>query len=166
MYWADGSDIDIKQHTGESLCTVLADVMGKYSAEEWLGCADFIQDAYFLIAFDTELTMEGIFTFLENSIGHYAPNIIKAFRAIGDNRDADVLAEICRIAPPDLMRGEFLDKGSQVYEISSFSDDHELTDEAADRIEALSDRLYLKSGLDIWALLFQYLDKQIEMCKE
>ena len=52
----------------------------------------------FLIAFDTELTMEGIFTFIENSIGHYAPNIIQAFRAIGDNADADTLEEICRLA--------------------------------------------------------------------
>lgn len=35
--------------------------------------------------------MEGIFTFLENSIGHYAPQIIQAFRAISDDNDADIL---------------------------------------------------------------------------
>lgn len=166
MRWIDGSDIDVTKYTGESLCTVLADTLWKQGVEGWLRCADFIQDACFLIAFDTELTMEGIFTFLENSIGHYAPNIIRAFRNIGDDADADVLAEICQIAPPDLMRGEFLDSNPQEYELSSFDADHELTDEAAEEIEALSGKLYLKSGLDIWPLLFKYLDEQIAVCEK
>ena len=106
MRWIDGSEIDIRQFTGEALCEKLAAELWGNAYEQWLECADFIQAASFLIAFDTELTMEGIFTFLENSIGHYAPDIVQAFRAIGDSNDADVLEEICRIAPPDVMRGE------------------------------------------------------------
>ena len=47
---------------------------------------------------------------LENSIGHYSSNIIQAFRVIGDNNDADILEKICNYAPPDIIRGEFLDK--------------------------------------------------------
>ncbi len=162
MRWIDGSEIDIRQFTGEALCEKLAAELWGNAYEQWLECADFIQAASFLIAFDTELTMEGIFTFLENSIGHYAPDIVQAFRAIGDSNDADVLEEICRIAPPDVMRGEFLSGNYQEYDITSFNDDHELTEEAEARIIELKERLYLYSGFDIWPLLFKYLDEQIE----
>lgn len=162
MRWIDGSEIDIRQFTGEALCEKLAVELWGNAYEQWLECADFIQAASFLIAFDTELTMEGIFTFLENSIGHYAPDIVQAFRAIGDSNDADVLEEICRIAPPDVMRGEFLSGNYQEYDITSFSDEHELTEEAEARIIELNEQLYLYSGFDIWPLLFKYLDEQIE----
>ena len=73
MQWIDGSEIDIKQYTGESLCE-------KMSLEMWnCGCdmeqhtnwADFIQVAYFIIAFDTELTM-----------GYYSQPIVAKFKEI------------------------------------------------------------------------------------
>ena len=162
MRWIDGSDINIKQFTGEELCEKLAMELWGNDYEQWLKCADFIQVASFLIAFDTELTMEGIFTFLENSIGHYAPNIVQAFRAIGDNSDADTLEEICRLAPPDIMRGEFLSGNHQEYEINTFNENHELKEEVAERIEELDKQLYLHSGFDMWKLLFKYLDEQLE----
>ena len=162
MRWIDGTEINIKQFTGETLCEKLAVELWGNSYEQWLKCADFIQTASFLIAFDTELTMEGIFTFLENSIGHYAPHIIQAFRTIGAGGDADALEEICRLAPPDLMRGEFLSGDYQEYEITTFNDNHELTEEAEERIIALNKQLYLNSGADIWKPLFKYLDEQIE----
>ncbi len=162
MRWIDGNEIDIKQFTGESLCDKLAVELWGNDYEQWLKCADFIQVASFLIAFDTELTMEGIFTFLENSIGHYAPNIIQAFRAIGDNSDADILEEICRLAPPDIMRGEFLSGSNQEYDITTFNDNHEMKEEVEARIIELNEQLYLNRGFDIWPLLFAYLDKQIE----
>ena len=127
MRWIDGKEINIRQFTGETLCEKLATDLWSNDYDQWLKCADFIQTASFLIAFDTELTMEGIFAFLENSIGHYAPNIIQAFRIIGDKNDADILNE-----------------------------------EAEARIEELNKQLYLHSGIDIWSLLFTYLDEQIE----
>lgn len=163
MRWIDGNEINIKQFTGKELCEKLATKLWESTYDEWLKCADFIQTASFLIAFDTELTMEGIFTFLENSIGHYAPNIIQAFRAIGDSRDADTLEEICRLAPPDIMRGEFLSGAYQEYDIAVFDDNHELKEEVEERIEELDKQLYLHSGFDIWELLFKYLDEQIEI---
>jgi hypothetical protein len=163
MQWIDGSKIDFKQYTGEALCEKLSLEMWKCcKMEQWSSWVDFIQVAYFIIAFDTELTMEGIFTFLENSIGHYAPNIIQAFRAIGDSHDADILKEICRLAPPDVMRGEFLSGDAQEYDITTFDDNHELSEEAETRITELSNQLYLRSGIDIWSLLFAYLDEQIK----
>ena len=101
--------------------------------EHWPRWPDVIQVAYFIIAFDTELAMEGIFTFLENSIGHYAPQIIRAFRAIGDDHDAD----------------------------SCFDEDHKRKEEVAEKITRLAKGLYLSTGADIWAPLFDYVDKKI-----
>lgn len=162
MRWIDGNEINIKQFTGEELCEKLVSELWDNAYDQWLKCADFIQAACFLIAFDTELTMEGIFTFLENSIGHYAPNIIQAFRAIGDSDDADTLEEICHLAPPDVMRGEFLSGDYQEYDITTYNENHELTEEAEAKITELNKQLYLHSGVDIWPLLFRYLDEQIK----
>ncbi len=162
MQWIDGSDIDIHQYTGETICEKLSlEMWGCCKMEQWSSWADFIQVAYFIIAFDTELNMEGIFTFLENSIGHYAPQIIQAFRAIFDDNDADILEEICALCPPDIMRGEFLENGHQEYEINCFDDDHELKEEIIERIEELERSLYLNTNFDIWKLLFGFVDKKI-----
>ena len=60
------------------------------------------------------------------------------------------------------MRGEFLSETQQEYDITTFNDDHELNEEAEARIEELNKQLYLHNGIDIWSLLFTYLDKQIE----
>lgn len=162
MRWIDGSEINIKQFTGEALCEKLATELWSVDYEQWVKCTDFIQVASFLIAFDTELNMEGIFSFLENSIGHFFPNIVQGFRAIGDNIDADTLEEICRLAPPDIMRGEFLNGNFQEYDITTFNDNHKIKEEVKERIIKLNEQLYLNSGIDIWPLLFKYLDEQIE----
>lgn len=154
----DINDTDIKQFSGVELCERLSQGMWESERSEWLECADFIQTALFLIDFDTELNMEGIFSFLENSIGHYAPNIIKAFRDIGDDKDADILSEICRLAPPDLIRGEFLSGDYSEYDISAFDDIHELNKEVLEKIEILENQLYLNTGSDIWQLLYNYLE--------
>ena len=153
----------MKQYTGEMLCEKLAMEIWHYPMEQWLNWPAFIQTASFLIAFDTELTMEGIFTYLENSIGHYSPNIIQAFRAIGDGHDADILEEICKYAPPDLMRGEFLDGNYEEYVITCFDSDHELNEETVKKIEELNSQLYLETDFDLWELLYKYLDEQIMM---
>lgn len=163
MLWIDGNDINITQYTSEELCEKLVTEMWNNDIEQWLNCADFIQTACFLIAFDTELTMEGIFTFLENSIGHYAPNIIRAFRAIGDEHDAEILEKICHYAPPDIMRDKLEAEIHQEYEITSFRSTHELNDEIIEIIVELNAQLYLNTDFDIWELLFKYLDKQIAL---
>ena len=98
MKWLDGSELRPEEFTGETLCEKLALELFRYDYQNWLACSEFVQNAAFLIAFDTELAMEGIFGFLENSVGQYAPNIIQAFRAVGDNQDADILARICTLS--------------------------------------------------------------------
>ncbi|MBR1527681.1 MAG: DUF4375 domain-containing protein [Oscillospiraceae bacterium] len=160
MKWIDGSQIDRNTLTGETVCEKLTQELWEYDRSQWLNWPDCFQTAAFLIDFDTELQMEGIFTFLENSIGHYAPEIIKAFRTIGDEKDAEILSEICRLAPPDVVRGESSDN-HQEYEISSFQEDHALCEETVNKIEALENQLYLNTDSDIWQMLFAYLDSQL-----
>lgn len=166
MKWIDGSYIDIKKFSGKEICEKLSVELWDRERTEWLGYSEFIKTVAFIIDFDTELNMEGIFTFLENSIGHYAPEIIKAFRNIGDCKDADILSEICRLAPPDIIRGEFLNNGYSEYDISIFSDDHELNPEVSDKIELLESQLYLNSGFDMWQMLYDYLDREISNLQE
>ncbi len=137
MNWLEESNVDIRQYNGESLCEMLADKIWDYHREEWLKCPEFIQNACFLIDFDTELNMEGILTILINTDGEYLPHIIKAFRAIGDSQDAEILAEISRCKPP----------------------------EPVEKIVELEQQLYLNRDFDIWELLYQYLDKEIEKLK-
>lgn len=165
MQWIDGSEVDIKQYTGELLCEKMASEMWNdgCNREQYLNWTDFIQVAYFIIAFDTELTMEGIFTFLENSIGHYAHQIIQAFRTIGDDNDADILEEICTLCPPDIMRGEFEENSHQEYEITCFDEYHELKEEIVERIEELSEKLYPNTDFNIWELLYRYIDEKISI---
>ena len=165
MKWIDGNELDITQFSGEQICEKLSLELWKFEYSQWLKCDELIQIPAFLIAFDTELTMEGIFTFLENSLGHYALHIIHAFQAIGDEHDAMILSEICRLACPDILRKEFLDSNLQEYDISSFHDNHELNPEMIDKIEELESQLYLNTDFDMWSLLFQFLDSEIEKQK-
>ena len=53
MRWIDGKEINIRQFTGETLCEKLATDLWSNDYDQWLKCADFIQTASFLIAFDT-----------------------------------------------------------------------------------------------------------------
>ena len=137
MKWLDGSEINPAEFTGESLCQKLALELFHYDYQNWLACDECIQDASFLIAFDTELAMEGIFGFLENSVGQYAEQVIQAFRKIGDNQDADILTQICA-----------------------------LSEEEEEKASQLESQLYLNTDFDMWKLLYRYLDEKIESYRE
>lgn len=133
MNWLEEHNIELKQYNGESLCELLPDYIWDYQREEWLKCPAFIQNACFLIDFDTELSMEGILSVLENEGVHYLSYVIRAFQDIGDNRDAELLEKINRCAAQG----------------------------AAEKIVELEQQLYLNQDFDIWELLYQYLDKEI-----
>ena len=137
MKWLDGSELHPEEFTGESLCEKLALELFEYDYQNWLACPEFVQNAAFLIAFDTELAMEGIFGFLENSIGQYAEQVIQAFRAVGDNRDVEILEHIRRISDDD-----------------------------TEEIQKLENQLYLNTDFDIWKLLYRYLDEKIQRYRE
>ena len=162
MIWLDGSELDISNMTAEELLDRMCRELWDYEYEDWKRMPEWAQNAAFIAAFDTELNMEGIFTFLENTIGHYAPEIIHAFRAIGDEEDADTLEEISRLAPPDAMRGEWTEKDYQQYDITSFNADHTLSDETAERIEELEQQLYLNTDRDMWERFYAYVGSSMK----
>lgn len=93
----------------------------------------FIQDAIYIIEFDTELAMNGIGGVLENRINCIIPKIIKAFQNIEANQEADIL--------------------SQIYAIYQ-------TSPCSDEIETLRKSFYLYTSFDIWSLLETYVEQE------
>lgn len=124
----------------------------------------FVQNAYFIIDFDIELTMDGIFLVLDNGIGAYIPNIIKAFKAIGDEKDADILTQITELISVESLHAETMQQELKEFQITSFAECHELDDEVYEQIEELESGLYLRTHFDMWSLLFAYLDDEITKC--
>ena len=94
---------------------------------------NFIQDAIYIMEFDTELAMNGIGGVLENWIKCFIPKIIKAFQNIGANQEADILSKIYAI-----------------YQTSPCSDE----------IETLRKSFYLYTSFDIWTLLETYVEQE------
>ncbi len=153
MKWVDGSEIDIKQFTGESLCEKLALEMWKNGEELWLQCPAFIQNALYILAFDTETNMEGFSTPHDGNITpeNYA-RMISAFRAIGDGQDAGVL-ETARSLDAQYQQ--------QLDQAEDDADTDAVHDAFSDKLDELEQQLYLNTDFDMWALLYAYLDAQI-----
>ncbi len=154
MKWVDGSEIDVRQFTGEALCEKLAMEMWKSGEELWLQCPVFIQHALYILAFDTETNMEGFSTPADGNITpeNYA-RIIRAFRAIGDEQDAAVLEEALAL---DVQYQQRLDQAEEDDETDA------IHDEFSDKLEELEQKLYLNTDSDMWAMLYAYLDTQLE----
>ena len=153
MRWVDGSEIDFQQFSGEEICEKLASEMWNYPHEQWLQCADFIQNAIFIIDFDTVINMEGFPTpYFGYFTTDYYAKIIKAFQAIGDNNDADILKEAGRI---DSHNQELLDSTKDKNEWDK------LYDKFSEELDVLENQLYLNTDFDMWAMLYKYLDEHI-----
>lgn len=153
MKWVDGSEIDIKQFTGESLCEKLALEMWKNGEELWLQCPGFIQNALYILAFDTETNMEGFSTPCDGNITpeNYA-RMIGAFRAIGDGQDAGVLEAALSLD------AQYQQQLGQAEDDADTDAIHEVF---SDKLDELEQQLYLNTDFDMWALLYAYLDTQI-----
>lgn len=105
-----------------------------FPAHDKLECYPlFIQDAIFIIDLDTELSMEGIYGVLENSIGSLLPQIIKALHNIDAKDEANTLSNI------------YAD-----YQTSPNSEN----------IDSLARKLYLYTDFDIWTLLETYIEQE------
>lgn len=155
MRWIDGSDIDIKLYSGEDLCEKLGDEMYKTKHEDWFKCAEFIQDALLIIDFDTVINMEGFPTpYYGYFTTEYYNRIVAAFRAIGDVKEADILAEAGKI---DLYYGTLLNaaKGTDNW--------NSIYDEFSSKLDELEEKLYLSTEFDVWSMLYEYLDRQIKL---
>lgn len=155
MKWIDGSELELKQFSGEKLCEKLALEMYASDREKWFECEDFIQNALVILDFDTVSNMEGFSTPYDSYFtSDYYGRIIRAFHAIGDHHDADILSEALRLDTYYTEQIESTDDESDtVYE------------EFCDKIDELEKGLYLNTGFDMWGLLYGYLENNITQHK-
>ncbi|WP_010252876.1 DMP19 family protein [Acetivibrio cellulolyticus] len=126
-----------------------------------------LQDILLLADFDTELNMNGILGFLENSTGLYLNETIEALGRIDAIEDRKIMDDIRSImmaygCSPINLR-ENVNKGYE-YEITNFISTHgEEYEEMADKIEKESKRLYYRCpNRNIFDNLEVYVDQHKE----
>lgn len=124
---------------------------------------DIIKDIILIIDFDTELNINGILGFLENSTGIYLEDTIKTLKKIEAYEDANVLDNIQKIMlrygiSPKQLRNNL--STSSHYDITSFSKIHgNVFNNMEDEILAEAEGLYLyQDERNIFTNLFKYID--------
>lgn len=130
----------------------------------WPSLANPLHVALLLTDFDTELCMNGIVGFLENSTGAYLDQTIDAFRLIGAEQTAATLSQIRETmrqhgVSHQALRSDF--HGSSEFQIMSFSNLHPGRDDFAAEVGRLAEALYLYdcSRESPFSLLETYLEK-------
>ena len=115
-----------------------------------------------LVDFDTEVSMNSILGFLENSTGAYLDQTIDAFRLIGAEQIATTLIQIRELmrkhgVSHQALRSDF--DGASECEITSFSRLHPGRDEFANEVTKCAKALYLYDKSQSWpsSLLETYL---------
>lgn len=150
MKWFGGIEIDTEQMSGEDLCQKLAIEMYEHDEDERKSCDEPVRNAMYIIDFDGECSME---VFSTPCIGNITREqflaVMNAFRAIGDDRDADILSEALSL---DDHYSELLENGEP----------DEVYSKLCNKLNDLENRLYYNTDYDMWALLFDHLDKHIK----
>ncbi|KZE67865.1 halocin-S8 Precursor [Paenibacillus jamilae] len=118
-----------------------------------------------LIDFDTELSMNGILGFLENSTGKYLNETISALKLIKAEKDLSILEEIKELIEGINFNGQIK---LESYQVTTFEERHDINERKLERIKDLADRLYVYSiDRDIFDYLIGYLsDNWIVLLKE
>lgn len=108
-----------------------------------------------LIDLDTELAMNGMLGFLENSTGQYLNETMTALKLIGAVEDAAIMQGTQELAESTLLNKQV---NLEPYEISTFQERHQMDDEVLEKIEMLADKLYIYSAdRSIFDYLISYL---------
>ncbi len=118
-----------------------------------------------ILDFDTEVTMQGILGFLENSTGLFFAETIEAFEKIGALKTVSVLRAIGDTlkkhgVTTDQLRADFF--GTEQYQITSFSKLHGDLGTLPDEIEDNARRLYLHGQPDTAEAVWQLLEAFVE----
>jgi hypothetical protein len=128
--------------------------------------AEPLRVAMLVLDFDTELCMNGILGFLENSTGLYFPETIEAFDKIGASETVSVLRAIEKTLKKygittSRLRGDFV--GTREYQITTFRELHGDLGTLPNEVEQDAQRLYLYaptgSGEPIWTLLEAFVER-------
>jgi hypothetical protein len=130
----------------------------------WPNLSNPLHVALLLIDFDTELCMNGILGFLENSTGAHLDQTIDAFRLVRAEQTATTLSQIRgamqrHSVSHQQLRSDF--QGTSEFQITSSSQLHPGRDDFADAIGQIADSLYLydQSRESPFRLLEAYLEK-------
>jgi hypothetical protein len=128
--------------------------------------AEALRVPILVLDFDTELCMNGMLGFLENSRGLYFPETIEAFEKIGASETVSILRAIERTlerhgVTPSRLRADFA--GAQEYQITTFRDLHGDLGTMPSEVEEDAQRLYLYgkagTGEPVWSLLEAFVEK-------
>ena len=127
---------------------------------------ELLKDIILIIDFDTELTMNGIVGFLENSSGIYFSETLDAFKRIELFQDLEVLNRIKSILLENGVMLETLREhvnNLTEYQVASFFEIHgnDLSS-VFHSIENEADQLYLYRNDDIFKQLFHYVEANKE----
>ncbi|ADG69745.1 hypothetical protein Plim_3934 [Planctopirus limnophila DSM 3776] len=118
-----------------------------------------------VLDFDTEVNMQGMLGFLENSTGRYISETIESFHQIGAHATAKVLQNIHGILEThgistSQLRSDF--DRTTLYQVTSFNELHGDLGSLPKEVERESQRLYVyaESGCseDVWSLLDSFVD--------
>ena len=117
-----------------------------------------------IINFDTEVSMNSILGFLENSTGEYLPETAEAFRRIGAEQTSTSLHNVQKIlerhqASTQQLRDDV--SNLPLYSISSFADTHSQSEVMAEEIDQAVSNLYIYQSSEdrepIWEMLYAYV---------
>jgi hypothetical protein len=128
--------------------------------------AEPLRVAILVLDFDTELCMNGMLGFLENSTGLYFAETIEAFEKIGASETVSVLRAIEKTldkhgVTPARLRADFA--GTQAYQITTFRELHGDLGTMPNEVDQDARRLYLygKPGTrePVWSLLEAFIEE-------
>jgi hypothetical protein len=124
-----------------------------------------------VLDFDTEVSMNGMLGFLENSTGLFLPETIEAFGRIGASETVSILRAIEKTlekhgVSPARLRADFA--GTQEYQIATFRELHGDLGTMPNEVEEDARRLYLYgkpgTGEQVWPLLEAFVEKNRTAC--
>jgi hypothetical protein len=124
-----------------------------------------------VLDFDTEVCMNGMLGFLENSTGLFLPETIEAFDRIGASETASILRAIEKTlekhgVSPARLRADFA--GTQEHQITTFRELHGDLGTMPNEVEEDARRLYLYgkpgTGEQVWSLLEAFVEQNRTAC--
>jgi hypothetical protein len=128
--------------------------------------AEALRVPILLLDFDTELNMNGMLGFLENSTGLYFAETIEAFDKIGASETVSILRAIEKTlkrhgVTPSGLRADFA--GTQEYQITTFRELHGDLGTMPEEVEVDAGRLYLygkpNTGEAVWPMLEAFVER-------
>lgn len=162
---------DIKTKSPEEIIEIIAtnlystDNLNIRNPDTFNNLPDVIRDIILLIDFDTEVTMQGILGFLENSTGLYFKDTINTFEKIQAIEDHKILKKIESVLKKYYISTSVLRKNVNnqgLYNICDFlilhGPDYE---NMAEEISSLAVRLYIyHEERNVFDLLTEYVSKE------